>query len=111
MPTKPFVIHLVIEADDWRDAWDTVDGVITEHLFPRADVVGCLDPEQCYICHGCGITEVVGWDYGKDCSCAAGNPPPPEFNGMHEPHCGLQPCPVGCPSDWEKWENRNRVAT
>jgi len=100
-----FVVHVVVEADDWRAAWDSVDEVITEKLFPKADVVGVLDPEQCLFCRGCGVTEVPGWEYGKDCGCSAGPNPPPEYNGMHEPHCGLMPCPAGCPSNWEKFNH------
>ena len=92
-----FVVHVVVEADDWRDAWDTVDGVITRKLFPRADVTGVIDPEQCGFCRGSGVVEIPDWDHSKDCSCCVGPNPGPEYNGMHEPHCGFEPCPVGCP--------------
>lgn len=102
--TKKFVLHLVVEADNMHQA---MNKIVTEGTPEHFSV---HDPEQCCVCLGCGITEVVGWDYGKDCSCAAGNPPPLEFNGMHETHCGLQPCPAGCPPEWDKWEKLNHVS-
>ena len=47
------------------------------------------DGKPCPICHGTGA--VAG---GPGCNCAGGTP---ESSYMHEPTCGLEPCPRGCP--------------
>jgi hypothetical protein len=35
-----------------------------------------------------------GWIESDRCTCGTG---PSGHYGMHEPHCGLEPCPRGCP--------------
>ena len=59
--------------------WDTI-------LEKRAELE--RDARACPECHGNGWTEAPG------CNCGAG---PQGYYGMHERHCGLEPCPRGCP--------------
>lgn len=35
-----------------------------------------------------------GWIESDRCTCGTG---PSGYYGMHERHCGLEPCPAGCP--------------
>ena len=37
-----------------------------------------------------------GYIEGPGCNCGVG---PSGYYGMHEWHCGLEPCPRGCPFD------------
>ena len=46
------------------------------------------DGQPCLICSGRGWTEI------DHCTCGTG---PSGYYGMHERHCGLEPCPRGCP--------------
>ena len=42
-------------------------------------------------CPECGGN---GYIEGSGCNCGVG---PAGYYGMHERHCGLEPCPRGCP--------------
>ena len=44
--------------------------------------------KPCPACGGNGYVE------GPRCNCGVG---PAGYYGMHERHCGLEPCPRGCP--------------
>jgi hypothetical protein len=58
--------------------WDTV-------MEQRAEME--RDARACPECHG------NGWIEGPGCNCGVG---PAGYYGMHERHCGLEPCPRGC---------------
>jgi hypothetical protein len=45
-------------------------------------------PSACPECSGTGMV----WTDG--CTCGVG---PGGYYGMHERHCGAEPCPSGCP--------------
>jgi hypothetical protein len=94
-----FVVHVLVEADTWQEAYAKLEKELDLRNY-RDDLHlsgGVHIPEQCYLCHGSGCVEVPDWDDKKDCSCCAGPGSSPEYNGMHEYHCGLMPCPAGCP--------------
>jgi hypothetical protein len=54
--------------------------------------MACPDPahdgQPCPVCAG------RGWLESDHCNCGTG---PSGYYGMHERHCGLEPCPRGCP--------------
>ena len=51
-------------------------------------LVSVHDSQRCPECDGNGYVE------GPACNCGVG---PAGYYGMHERHCGLEPCPLGCP--------------
>ena len=53
-------------------------------------LVRVVSAPACPECHGTG--EV--WTDPHVCTCGTG---PSGYYGMHEPGCGAEPCPAGCP--------------
>lgn len=63
---------------------DPVDGSPYESACPGP----AHDGQPCPTCSG------RGWIESDHCNCGTG---PSGYYGMHERHCGLEPCPRGCP--------------
>lgn len=51
-------------------------------------------PERIHDGKPCPICSDRGWIESDHCNCGTG---PSGYYGMHERHCGLEPCPRGCP--------------
>ena len=59
-----------------------------ESLYETACPERIHDGQPCPQCGGRGYVE------GPRCNCGVG---PAGYYGMHERHCGMEPCPLGCP--------------
>lgn len=88
---RAFVVTVRVAANNASAAGHIMDICRRSGYFE--EVVCILDPEQCTLCSGSGLSKI------EDCNCGGGAS---SYINDHDPYCGYDPCPNGCPVPKEK---------